>query len=92
MTNTMTNKDEGKRLGLTTDEKEQLISLLDKIKANHCKNYDDRRFDLNCTSKLDNKVCTIEYETRQETDGQECSGCFYCPVFIIRDVLDGEED
>lgn len=78
--------------GLTVSEKEQLIVLLDKIQANHCGNYDGRCFVWNCTSKLDNKVCPIEYETRQETDGQECSGCFYCPVFLIRNVLDGEED
>jgi len=84
----MTNKDEGKRLGLTTAEEEQLISLLNKIQTNHCKNYDGRCFVWNCTSKLDNKACPIEYETCQETDGQGCSGCFYCPVSIIRDVLE----
>ena len=76
--------------GLTLSEEEQLISLLDKIQTNHCKNYDTHCSYWHCTSKLDNKACPIEYEIclDLETNGQGWSGCFYCPVFIIRNVLE----
>ena len=74
--------------GLTLSEKEQLISLLDKIQVNHCENYQCDGLGWNCVRKSDNEVCPIEYETCQETDGQECNGCFHCPVSIIRDVLE----
>lgn len=74
--------------GLTTDEKKQLIALLDKIEANHCKNYHGSRFGWNCANKSD--ICPIEYEVYLETEYQECAGCFYCPLFIIRSVLEGK--
>lgn len=86
----MTNKSKGKQLGLTTDEKEQLISLLDKIEENHCKNYDTRCFGWDCSNKSDETVCPIEYRTYLETNYQAYSIGFYCPLFIIRDVLEEE--
>ena len=76
--------------GLTADDKGQLIALLDKIQANHCENYDGRCFVWNCTSKLDNKACPIEYEVYSKTNYEGCDSCFYCPVSIIRNVLEEE--
>ena len=76
--------------GLTVDEKKQLLALLNKIQVNHCKNYNSNDFGWNCTNKSDNKVCPIEYEVYLETECQECGGCFHCPLFIIRNVLEGK--
>lgn len=78
--------------GLTVDEKKQLLTLLDKIQENHCKNYHGGRFGWNCANKSDNEVCPIEYEVYLETEYQECAGCFYCPLFIIRDILEEENE
>lgn len=75
---------------LTADEKEQLISLLDKIQVNHCENYQCGGLGWNCVRKSDNEVCPIEYKVYLETDYEDCIGCFYCPVSIIRDVLEEE--
>lgn len=72
--------------GLTVDEKEQLIALLDKIKTNHCKNYHGSCFGWSCASKFDNQVCPFEYEDYLEGEHSECD--FYCPIFLIRNVLE----
>lgn len=82
----------GMNYGLTVDEKKQLLTLLDKIQENHCKNYHGGRFGWNCANKSDNEVCSIEYEVYLETEYQECAGCFYCPLFIIRDILEEENE
>lgn len=74
--------------GLTVSEKKQLLSLLDKIQTNHCKNYQRSRFGRNCSRKTDNEVCHIEDEVYSETEFQDCDGCFYCPVFLIHNVMD----
>lgn len=80
----------GMDYGLTTDEKKQLLTLLDKIKTNHCKNYHGSRFGWDCSNKSDETVCPIEYRTYLETNYQAYSIGFYCPLFIIRDVLEEE--
>lgn len=78
--------------GLTVDEKEQLIALLDKIKTNHCKNYHGSCFGWSCANKSDNEVCPIEYEVYSETELEECGGFFYCPLFVIRNILEEENE
>lgn len=75
----------GINYGLTTDEKALLLALLGKIQLNHCKNYDDSRFGWSCASKFDNQVCPFEYEDYLEGEHSECD--FYCPIFLIRNVL-----
>lgn len=74
--------------GLTTNEEKQLIALFDKIQLNHCKNYDDNRFGWSCVNKFDNQVCPFEYEDYLEGEHPECD--FYCPVYLIRNVLEGK--
>lgn len=78
--------------GLTAGEKKQLLTLLDKINSNHCKNYHGSCFGWSCANKSDNEVCPIEYEVYLETELQECGGFFYCPLFIIRDILEEENE
>lgn len=89
-----TKKIDAMNFGLTVSEKKQLLSLLDKIKANHCKNYDDSRFDWNCTNKFDNQVCPFEYEYENNLEAGYMGrdDCFYCPVFLIRSVLGDVEN
>lgn len=79
--------------GLTDSEKKQLLTLLDKVQANHCKNYHSSRHCWNCARESDDEVCPLEfeYENNIETEYCEDDGGFYCPVFLIRNVLgDGE--
>lgn len=78
--------------GLTAGEKKQLLTLLDKINSNHCKNYHGSCFGWSCANKSDNEVCPIEYEVYLETELQERGGFFYCPLFIIRDILEEENE
>ena len=78
--------------GLTVGEKKQLLALLDKIQANHCKNYHSNNFDWNCVRESDNKVCPIEYEADAEYLDCNSKNCFYCPVFLIRNVMEDNED
>lgn len=80
-------------IGLTVSEKKQLLSLLNKIKENHCKNYHSDLFSISCVNESDDEVCPLEfeYENNIETECSECNNSFYCPVFLIRNVLgDGE--
>ena len=74
--------------GLTDGEKVQLLTLLGKIQLNHCKNYDDSRFGWICASKFDKQVCPFEYKDYLEREHSE--GDFYCPVFLIYNVLSEE--
>ena len=74
-------------LGLTADEKKQLLALLDKIKENHCKNYHSNLFGWNCSREPDNEACPFEYEAYSEDMDD-----FYCPVFLICNVLEDEAD
>lgn len=78
--------------GLTAGEKKQLIALLDEIETNHCKNYDPHRFGWDCANKFNDKVCPIEYGTYLETNYQAYGLGFYCPLFIVRDILEEENE
>lgn len=77
--------------GLTVDEKKQLLALLDKIQANHCKNYGSNDFGWNCARKSDNEICPLEYEANIEYLEDDFEYCFYCPVFLIRNVMSDSE-
>lgn len=77
--------------GLTVDEKKQLLALLDKIQTNHCKNYGSNNSGWNCVRESDNKVCPIEYEADAEYLECDFENCFYCPVFLIRNVMNDNE-
>ena len=78
--------------GLTADEKKQLLTLLDKIQENHCKNYGNNDFGWNCARKSDDEICPLEYEASAEYLEDDFEYCFYCPVFLIRNVMDGEQN
>lgn len=71
--------------GLTVNEKKQLLALLDKIQANHCKNFDSNDSDWNCIRKSDHKICPLEYMAEDDLEI-----CFYCPVFLIHNVMEDE--
>lgn len=82
----MTNKSETEYIGLTAEENVLLRILLGKIIFNHCKNYDDSRFGWTCVNKFDNQICPFEYKNYSGREHPECD--FYCPVFLICNVLE----